>query len=291
MIRLLKWVGRWPLRAVHAVGGMVGWAVWLGSAGYRRRLAAHAAQAGLDPATRRASVAEVGRMFVEVPWMWFRDRDQPRTRHVLRWEGAEYVEQALAAGKGLIVLTPHLGNFELNGVAYAERWGHLKPITCLYRPARQDWLARLQVGARDGPGMRTAPASLSGVRQMIRALRQGETLGILPDQVPPDGQGVWAEFFGRRAYTMTLAARLVHQTGCAVLLTWCERLPGARGYVMHYAPLSLPPVEAGEAAAAQAVNEGMAWVIRQAPAQYLWGYNRYKGPRRTPAEPAAGSPT
>jgi hypothetical protein len=88
-------------------------------------------------------------------------------------------------------------------------------------------LAEWQTYSRTAPGMQAAPANLSGVRQMLRALRKGETVGLLPDQVPPDGQGVWVPFFGRTAYTMTLAARLAQQTGCAVVLTWCERLPGA----------------------------------------------------------------
>src|SRR5574343_9984 len=147
MIWLLRRVGRWPLPLVWLVGAAVGWLVWMASPTFRRRARDHAGQAGLTAAQRRASVAEVGRMFVEVPWMWFRDRNRPRQPHVRRWEGAEHVEAALAAGRGLIVLTPHIGNFELNGVAYAERWGQRKPITCLYRPAKQAWLAEVQVEA------------------------------------------------------------------------------------------------------------------------------------------------
>ena len=95
----------------------------------------------------------------------------------------------------------------------------------LYRPARKAWLRELVDTSRTRPGLAVAPATLAGVRQMMRALRRGEAVGLLPDQVPPDGMGVWAPFFGRPAYTMTLAARLVQQTGAALLLAWGERLP------------------------------------------------------------------
>jgi len=182
-------------------------------------------------------------------------------------------------------MTPHLGGFEFAARGYAERFGAHQPITVLYRPARQAWLAEWQKTAREAPGMQAAPASLSGVRQMLRALRKGETLGLLPDQVPPDGQGVWVPFFGRPAYTMTLAARLVQQTGCAVLLTWCERLPGGQGFKLVYRALPGTLTEGDDAAAALAVNQAMEWTIAHCPSQYLWGYNRYKNPRQADAPP------
>ena len=86
-------------------------------------------------------------------------------------------------------------------------------MTAMYRPARQRWLQEVVRTSRDRPGLEAAPANLSGVRHMLRALKAGHCVGLLPDQVPPDGQGVWAPFFGRPAYTMTLAAKLAQQTG------------------------------------------------------------------------------
>jgi len=121
------------------------------------------------------------------------------------------------------------------------------------------------------------------VRQMLRALRRGEGVGLLPDQVPPDGQGVWAPFFGLPAYTMTLAARLAQQTGADCYVVRCERLPWGRGFRMHCTPLAraLPTGADLEAqtAAATVINETMEQVILRDPGQYLWGYNRYKQPR------------
>jgi len=113
---------------------------------------------------------------------------------------------------------------------------------------------------------------------MIKALRRGEAVGLLPDQVPPGGQGVWAPFFGQDAYTMTLAARLARQTGAQVLIAYCERLPGGRGYVTHFERLEAP-LEGDAVLAATQINRAMEGLIRQCPQQYLWGYARYKRPR------------
>ena len=282
MMLLLRWVAHWPLGLVQFCGAVLGWIVWAASPSYRRRLAANARQAGLTPAQARAAVAQAGRMSAEVPWLWFRTADRPLGA-LIQWDGEELVEQAIQAGKGLLLLTPHLGAFEFAARGYAERFGQRQPITVLYRPARQAMLAEWQTYSRTAPGMQAAPANLSGVRQMLRALRKGETVGLLPDQVPPDGQGVWVPYFGRTAYTMTLAARLAQQTGCAVVLTWCERLPGGRGFAIHYRPLPQPLPDSGEEASAALVNQAMEWVIAHCPDQYLWGYNRYKQPRRVEA--------
>jgi KDO2-lipid IV(A) lauroyltransferase len=236
-------------------------------------------------------------MVGEVPRLWGRPRDQA-LGNAVQWRHPECVAQAISEGRGIVLLTPHLGCFEITAQAYAERFGATKPITALYRPAKQAWLAELMKGARNRPGMLTSPATLSGVRAMLRALKKGETVGILPDQVPPEGMGVWAPFFGRSAYTMTMAAKLVAQTGCAVIMLRGERL-GALArlrqgcdYIVHAsrAPADVEQVLAGGDAAlsAAAVNRLMEAMIMQAPEQYLWGYNRYKAPRAEILTSASG---
>ncbi len=278
---LLPWLARRPLRHLHAAGWVLGWAAYLASPSYRGRLKANAALAGVSPAARRASVGEAGKMVMELPRLWLRAPHEPLA-DPLHWEGEALVEQALDAGRGLVLLTPHVGSFEVAAQAYAQRFGHRQPMTALYRPARQAWLRELEETARARPGLLTAPASLAGVRQLMRALRLGQTLGMLPDQVPPDGLGVWAPFFGQPAYTMTLAARLVQQSGATPLLIGAHRRPGSAGDVVRISPLPepLPPIEAGEVAAATVMNRAMEWMVRERPEQYLWGYHRYKQPRR-----------
>ncbi|MFY9476523.1 MAG: lysophospholipid acyltransferase family protein, partial [Aquabacterium sp.] len=221
--------------------------------------------------------------------LWGRPRDEALGARVA-WRHPEVVDQALAEGRGLLLLTPHLGCFEVTAQAYAERCGASKPITALYRPAKQAWLAELMVNARNRPGMQASPATLSGVRQMLRALKKGETVGLLPDQVPPEGMGAWAPFFGRPAYTMTMAAKLVAQTGCAVVLLRGERLGWRRrhrlgiDYIVHAERVStevesLLAAGGDPAQSSAAINRLMEHMIMQCPEQYLWGYNRYKGPR------------
>jgi KDO2-lipid IV(A) lauroyltransferase len=285
MLTLIRWLSHRSLGFLHILGAALGWLTWALSPSYRRRGRENARLAGVSSAEERAAIAQAGRMVGELPWLWMSKDARPISRWAQWAEGGELIDAALANGRGLLLLTPHLGAFEVCAQAYAERYGAAQPMTALYRPARQPWLRELEVDARNRPGLVTAPATLAGVRQMIRALRRGETVGLLPDQVPPEGMGVWAPFFGQPAYTMTLAPRLVQQTGCAWLLMWSERLAGARGYRVHVAAPSEPlPTTAADDAALQlacasALNREMERLILRCPEQYLWGYHRYKQPR------------
>lgn len=277
---LFRLLARTPLRILHAIGAFAGWLTYFCSPTYRERFRANVSAAGLPWAACRPAIAAAGRMIAETPWLWMRPPGD-RLGGLVRWSGAELYESARAQGRGVLLLTPHLGCFEITAQACAERFmSEESPITVLYRPARQPWLREVVDDSRVRPGLATAPATLAGVRQMIRALRKGETIGLLPDQVPPEGLGVWAPFFGKPAYTMTLAARLVQQTGALPLLIWGERLPGGQGFAVHVLPApELPAAEAGPEAAAAVINGAMESMIRRAPGQYLWGYHRYKLPR------------
>lgn len=266
---LLRLLSRWPLPLLHALGAALGWLAFLLSPTYRRRFLANAAQAGYGFAQVRSAVAQAGRLVAEVPRLWF------GTPPPVQWEGAEAIDALRAQGRGIVFLTPHLGCFEVTAQAYAARFG---PITVLYRPARKPWLRELVATARGRANLHTAPTTLAGVRQMLRALKGGEAVGLLPDQVPPQGLGVWAPFFGRDAYTMTLPARLARQTGAALLLAWGERLPGGRGYRVHVRHWPGELAQDAVQAAAQ-VNAQMEQLVRAGPTQYLWGYARYKKPR------------
>ena len=279
MTLIFKLLSKLPLGWLHGLGWLLGWLVFAASGVYRRRLMANARQADAARSDWLTAVGESGKLVAELPRLWL-----GRPVNVL-WEGAEHVEAALARGSGVVFLTPHLGCFEITAQAYAQRYGQVsQPMTVLFRPPRQAWLRAVVMSARQRPGLLTAPTTLSGVKQLIKALKRGEAVGLLPDQVPPQGMGVMAPFFGRDAYTMTLSVRLVQQTGATVLLAWGERLAWGRGFRVHVAPLEAPlPSDLGEAAAA--VNLAMQTLIAQCPAQYLWGYARYKQPRETAHTP------
>jgi KDO2-lipid IV(A) lauroyltransferase len=270
--RIFQSLAGWPLPLLHALGGVFGWLAFLLSPTYRQRLLANAAQAGYGYAQVRAAVAEAGKLLAETPRLWF--GAMPK----VEWEGAALVDAAHAQGRGVVFLTPHLGCFEITAQAYAARFG---AVTVLYRPARKPWLRELVATARSRANLTATPTTLAGVRQMLRALKAGQAVGLLPDQVPPQGLGVWAPFFGRDAYTMTLPARLVQQTGAALLLIWGERLPRGAGYLVRVRSWEGDLDRKPETAAAQ-VNAQMERLVRECPGQYLWGYARYKQPREDP---------
>jgi len=278
ILALMRLLAGWPLRWLHALGAPIGWAVYLASPSYRARFRDNVAQAGVSWDRARGAIPAAGRLMTELPILWLRPPEAALPVPVA-WQGGEMIEQAQAAGRGLVMLTPHLGCFEAIGQSYAQRYGAGRgAMTVLYRPARKPWLRPLVEAARRRPGLDAAPATLAGVRQMLRALRRGEVVGLLPDQVPPEGMGLWAPFFGRPAYTMTLAARLVQQSGAALLFVWGERLPRGAGYRVR---VSAPECElpASPLEAASAINRSMEQLILQCPEQYLWGYHRYKQPR------------
>src|SRR5690606_1050133 len=131
--------------------------------------------------------------------VWFATPGRVRG-FVTEEHGWDAVQAARGAGRGVILLTPHLGCFEMAAACAAWRM----PLTVLYRPPKLGWLEPLMIEGRTRWGARVAPASLRGVRALYRALARGEAVGLLPDQAPQAGEGVWADFFGRPAYTMTL---------------------------------------------------------------------------------------
>jgi KDO2-lipid IV(A) lauroyltransferase len=269
-----------PLRGLHAIGAILGWCVFLASPTYRRRFLAHAAQAGYGFAQVRPAVAHIGRMVAELPRLWL------GAAPPVEWDQVACIDAAYARGQGVILLTPHLGCFEIVAQALALRYqAEHGPLTVLFRPARKAWIAPVVAASRQRPGLSAVPTTLAGVRHMIRALRQGQAVGLLPDQVPPEGMGLWAPFFGRSAYTMTLAARLAQQTGAQVRLVWGERLPAGRGYRLHARELQAPLADTLPEAVAQ-LNADIERLIRECPQQYLWSYGRYKPPRAQAHESA-----
>ena len=280
---MLRFLSRLPLPLLHLLGAALGWVAFLASASYRRRFLANARQAGLPFGAVRGAVAHAGRMVAELPHLWF------GTPPAWQWDDGGCIAQAYAAGRGILFLTPHLGGFEASPQALAADYGPRHgSMTILYRPARQPWLARTMAAARDRPHLAAVPTTLAGVRQMLRALKRGEAVGLLPDQVPPAGLGRWSPFFGREAYTMTLAARLAQQSGATVLLAWSERLPRGRGFRVHV-EARLAPLPAALDDAVDALNADMERLIRQCPQQYLWGYARYKAPRGEAATATAAA--
>lgn len=279
LVALFRLLSRLPLPILHAVGAALGWLVYLVSPSYRRRLKSNIEAAGFGPHLS-AAVREAGKNVLELPFIWC--APQQKVIASTRVENWELVQAAFDAGKGVVFLTPHLGCFEITAQIVASK----TPLTVLYRPPKKQALKPLIEGARARGDLRLAPANLSGVRMLLKALRQCQPVGVLPDQVPQNGEGVWASFFGRQAYTMTLPGKLHQMSGAPIILTYAERLPHGAGYVMRFVAFDQVLGETPEQHA-RAINAAMEQLIARCPSQYFWSYNRYKVP---PGVPAAGSP-
>ena len=278
---LMRLGARMPLSALHFFGAALGWLVYGVSRTYRRRCRENLKGSGLCVGetvyrkTLHAAVAETGKSITELSRVWF-GQDEEIDR-IVRCDDWNVVESARGGGKGLIFLTPHLGCFEISALYGARRL----PLTILYRPPKRAGLEALMQAGRQRAKAKLAPANLHGVRLLIKALRRGEAIGILPDQAPGVGEGEWAEFFGRPAYTMTLVSRLQASTGAAVVMAFAERLPRGAGYCLHLEPVTADPLSPA------ALNRAVERVVSRCPAQYLWGYNRYKVPAGAEPPPVA----
>ncbi|MFP5405953.1 MAG: lysophospholipid acyltransferase family protein [Gammaproteobacteria bacterium] len=256
--------GRLPLSMLRAIGAVLGIVVMAASGSYRRKLSDNLRRAGYRGWRWRVrAAAAAGRMALDLPWVWRRPPSALARR--VACEDAAVLEAAESSGRGILFLTPHLGSFEVTARWYALR----APITVMFREPKKGLLGPLVRRGRNAASIRAVPAALAGVRAMLRALRAGEAVGLLPDQVPGDGEGRWANFFGEPAWTMTLPQRLAQASGAAVVVAVGERVPG--GWRLHLARLDEMPTP-------DALNATMERLVRGWPEQYLWGYNRYKRP-------------
>ncbi|MEO5693334.1 MAG: lysophospholipid acyltransferase family protein [Usitatibacter sp.] len=286
---LFKLLSHLPLAANHALGAFVGRLVYLLSPRYRRRIRENLAQSGLYPASNEAGLAarenagEIGKGATELAWALFRSEEVPAL--VVKRIGWESVERLRAENRPIIFVTPHLGGYDIAG---RYLWSQV-PIMAMYRPHKIFWIDQLlREGRNRGAapdGSNVAPANMAGVRMVLKHLRRGGCSVVLPDQVPGLGEGEWADFFGKPAYTMTLLGRLQEASGAAVVFCYAERLPHGEGYVLHIEPYAGKLPE-DRAQSAREVNAMVEKLVRSCPAQFLWGYNRYKRPAGAPPPPA-----
>lgn len=280
MIKILfSTFARFPLPVLHALGAMLGWAVYGLSPSYRRKIEAHAQVAFPTDiqARRRAvagSVAHAGMALMELPFLWGRPTLEGAAK-VTEITGWNLVEAAQSSGKGVLVLTPHMGSFESAAQIFSTRLS----ITVLYRPNRKPQMQEIIESSRGRDGVGLAPTTLGGVKILLKALKQGQAVAMLPDQVPSSGEGVWATMFGQPAYTMTLPGRLQNATGATIVLAIGYRKPWGRGFSLDLYP-GPEHLSADPAKAAEQVNQAMEALIMKHPEQYYWGYERYKPPKK-----------
>ena len=269
---ILVLIAALPLCIVQMIGASLGLLAYIGSSSYRiffrsqydAVIASHQLQSRLWSA-----VMASGQLFSDSLWIW---RNPKQALHLVEIQNWDLVETAISEGHGLVMLTPHLGGFEIIPRVLAQHF----PATILYRPSRQDWLNRIVEEGRAYPNMHFVPTNLNGVRQMTRALSKGEAIGILPDQVPSGGDGVWVPFFGRPAYTTPLPARLANRNKTPVIMFTAKRKNLGQGWLMQATRLA--PFSEDATLAATEMNQAIERAILKAPEQFIWAYNRYKHP-------------
>lgn len=273
---ILRLIALFPLSIVHRMGSVLGVFFWVSRSQLRRvtEINLRRCMPELLPSERRqlarATLRETGKAMTEIGplWCWDVERALALVRNV---SGEDTLLAAMRAGRGVVLAAPHLGCWEIIGLYLARRC----PMTILYRPPRFADIERLMVSARERGGATLAPTSPVGVRHIYQVLARHGCAGILPDQDPAEGGGVFAPFFGVPAYTMTLIPRLIRKTGAAVFIGYARRLPKGAGYDLHFIPAELDGANDDEAGAA-ALNRGIERAVREMPEQYQWGYRRFK---------------
>lgn len=187
------------------------------------------------------------------------------------FDGFELIDAQQNTGRGLLLLAPHLGNWEIMGPIMPHR---VKAITYMFQPSGMAAIDELMIQGRSKDGVKLAPTNRQGVSQLLKALRSGEVVSILPDQVPDQGSGLVAPFFGQPAYTMTLVHKLIQRTQCDVLMIFAKRTPEGFVLTVRQPDSRIGDPDAGISLAA--LNQSVENCVREAPEQYQWEYKRFK---------------
>lgn len=279
-IGLMHFFSWFSLRGNHVIGASIGYLLWWLPNSPKRVSSINLRQAFPDltdaehQALLKQSLLELGKTATElgVIWMWKPEKVLGLVQEV---RGREYVTEAFDKGKGLIMLSPHIGCWEVMGMYLAQHY----PMTALYRPPNVPSLETFMKQVRERNGSTLVPTDLSGVKKLRGALRRNEMIGILPDQDPGDSGGVYAPFYGHPARTMVLVSKLAAKADCEVLFSFAERLPKGQGYRLHILPALSEVASKDELEATTALNQGVEQTIATVPAaQYQWSYKRYKHP-------------
>lgn len=270
-----------PLTVVQVFGASLGVLAYVGSKQYRglfRPQYEAVVRSRNLPFKLWEAIRASGMLFSDSLWIW---RNPEKALALVEVQNWDLVEAAISEGHGLVMLTPHLGGFEIIPRVLAQHF----PATILYRPSRQAWLNEVVEEGRAYPNMHFVPTNLHGVRQMTRALTRGEAIGILPDQVPSGGEGVWVPFFGRPAYTTPLPARLANRNNTPVVMFTAKRKGLGQGWLMQATRLS--PLSEDANLGASELNVAIENAVLVAPEQFIWSYNRYKHPAGAELPPKA----
>ena len=274
---LVATFARLPFSVIQRTGAVLGGLLYELSSELRRVSLTNlgVAYPDMDMRERRAlarrALVETGKSMAEAGaiWRWEPEAVLDLVTDVV---GEELLDDAYGEGRGVIMLSPHIGAWELAGLYLSSQY----TMTSMYRPPRAEDLGPLMRQARERAGAQLVPTDASGVRAVMQALKRGEMVGLLPDQDPGPEAGVFAPFFGKEANTMTLVSRLAQRTGAPTLFIVAERLPGAAGFRLHVEPASPELASTDLTTSLTALNADIEALIRRFPEQFQWGYRRYR---------------
>jgi KDO2-lipid IV(A) lauroyltransferase len=225
----------------------------------------------------KASLIQTGQTMLEVPLMWEWPVDQC-LELVRDTEGLELIDEAMSEGKGLILLAPHLGNWELAGLFFSSRY----KMAALYSPPNMPEFEEYMIKVRGRLGSELVRGDRRGLARLATLLREGGVTGILPDQSPRGKGNAFAPFFGMEVKTMTLVSKLAQRTGANTLITYAERLPDAKGFRIVVRKTETGVGDKDPVIATTAMNRSIEHCVLEIPEQYQWEYKRLR--HRPPGE-------
>jgi KDO2-lipid IV(A) lauroyltransferase len=281
VISLLKLLSKLSLKNAQAFGSLIGRLFWLGDSKLTRvtktniELCFPELTAQEQQELIKASLRETGKVFTEFGAMWEWPTEKTLTL-IKSVEGKEYFDQAFARDRGVIVLAPHHGNWELVGLYLST----LRPMAALYKPPKIPELESYMSSVRGRHGSQLVPTDKRGVIRLFSILREQGMVGILPDQVPGGTGGVFAPFFNVPANTMKLVSRLVQKTGCEVVSLCAMRRPNGEGFDMVFRKADPEIYSDDVEVSVAALNRSVESCVKACPEQYQWEYKRFKGAQK-----------
>jgi len=278
ILRVASWL---PLSVNRALGSSIGRIAWLTNGSLRRITQKNLAlcypqfSEGERYALARNSLLHTGRTLTESAWVWLRSPDflAKRIRII---EGEALFEEALASERGLIIAAPHIGNWEAANIVITRS----KPMTYLYRTPRKTWLQPMIIRWRANFDAHPAQLNAGGLREVLNQLKNGNTVGVLPDQEPDPNGGVFAPLFGVPANSMTLLQKLATRGHAHVLFCVCHRDPGELfkrkpGWNVSFIEPKAGLLDPDPLVATTAMNKTIELCIEKNTEQYLWSYKRF----------------
>jgi KDO2-lipid IV(A) lauroyltransferase len=276
IVSFIKLLSLMPLSVSRALGAFLGQLLWWGNGREKQvtitnlQLCFPELNVAEIHALARQSLQETMKTAMEAGAIWRRDYGWLKSR-MLEIEGEEILRAKLAEGKGLLVLAPHHGNWEV----VAPYLASIAPLTAMYQPLKSAAMDELVLSGRSKLNITMAPTNRKGVMMLFKALQQGTIVGILPDQVPErDAAGGVAPFFGQPALTIGLIHGLVQRTGCRVASVFAQRVPG--GFKMVVLDADPAIYSEDQQQSLVGLNASVEACVRRAPAQYQWEYKRFR---------------